>query len=928
VGTALYVKNHDGAEPTQRVAGDWQQLEWLWRDRPAVVADTDTPPWFERYPSIEFSQFADWRELATAASALFAVSGSPPPELAAQIAVLRAAGTNDAKRALAVVRFVQEDVRYTGIENGDGAYRPSAPEVVLKRRFGDCKDKTLLAVTLLRSMGIEAAPVLVSTRWRAALASRLPSPDLMNHAIVRTRIDGELYWFDVTSTAQAGTLKQFTQSDLGAGLVVAPGVNDLETLPVKVPEKPLIEATSTFDLRQGLDMEADLTVTTVYRGPEADEMRRTLRSTTTEELGRSYLNYYKGRYPDVHSREPPQVHDDAAANELTVTESYGIEHLLTTGEHDAQQFDLNTALIGERLKAPDTPVRTMPLGLAYPTDVLERVDIRMPEDWNVKEDVTHIDGPGFRYESQAHGKGADIHLSYHYTTLSDHVDVTQITELLKKREQARQDTYFTLTYTPGTAPGAAEVTQALRDMRKAVKLVEASSLEKVDRLLQEILGSRGYRGLNAEQQHAVLLLAGAVALQRNDAARAQRLLMQSSSKEAAEANDWLMRLNAADVNRDAIDATRSLTTLASRWPEVVHQVNDFTVARAVRRTPAMSSAQYQLLKALANAHYERQDGGDLSPWWRDLGLLQLARGERTEAVATLRRVQEMYALISIRADNRFASVRAELGDTLNIDAAAQRHIDVLRTALSEEPAKLTPVLRLIEALYEVQRYEEALALTETTMAAAHGPAGPKTYADYGDRYVWLLDGRARLLQALGRWDEAVVQLTEASRLPESTMGNVSQVINLAGLLNDMGQPAVARDTLAKLGKDGTSPYGAMQVANEQLGCAVQLGDQAEVERQLNTLREHQSDSPSTLQRALVSANQLDEVAALLVSRLDDPEQRIDALLSVQQYASTRRAVTAETLWQRWQSVLTRPEIQQAIARVGTVESYQIRPQGY
>ena len=54
---------------------------------------------------------------------------------------------------------------------GNGASRPdhcgpSAPDAVYARRWGDCKEKALLMVTMLRALGIEASPALVNTERR------------------------------------------------------------------------------------------------------------------------------------------------------------------------------------------------------------------------------------------------------------------------------------------------------------------------------------------------------------------------------------------------------------------------------------------------------------------------------------------------------------------------------------------------------------------------------------------------------------------------------------------------------------------------------------------------------------------------------------------------------------------------------------------
>ena len=67
---------------------------------------------------------------------------------------------------------------------------------------------------------------------------------------------------------------------------------------------------------------------------------------------------------------------------------------------------------------------------------------------------------------------------------------------------------------------------------------------------------------------------------------------------------------------------------------------------------------------------------------------------------------------------------------------------------------------------------------------------------------------------------------------------------------------------------------------------------------------------------------------LLDVALDLMRERLDALMDVQSYAMTPRASRAELLWQRWQAVLARTEVQQSIRAVGTIETYPVRAHGF
>ena len=292
-GAPIFIKQSQPGEPTRTDDGQWQSLEWNWHDLEGLPSVKDTPAWYEQHPSIQLSQFANWKGVVEASVPMYSRPGVPEPELTTFGKQLTSSAHSETPRALAVITFVQEEIRCTGLELGSGAYHPTPPLEVFRRRYGDCKDKVLFAVTMLRDLGIDAVPALVSTRWANHLHERLPSPSDFDHVIAKLRIDSKTYLIDLTSTAQGGELSDHVQADfLGEALVIAPGVTALEEMPRVRPRNPLVATTAEFDLRAGYDKEATLTVSTIYRGYRADSLRRDLRRVTTDELGTNYLNYY------------------------------------------------------------------------------------------------------------------------------------------------------------------------------------------------------------------------------------------------------------------------------------------------------------------------------------------------------------------------------------------------------------------------------------------------------------------------------------------------------------------------------------------------------------------------------------------------------------------------------------------------------------
>lgn len=112
------------------------------------------------------------------------------PAVRAKARELTAGRTAPREKVEALVAFARRQVRYVAVEIGIGGYRPSAPQDVLERRWGDCKDKAFLLVDLLREAGIEAWPALLRAGAGNRVDRDFPAPDEFNHAIVAVSPEG------------------------------------------------------------------------------------------------------------------------------------------------------------------------------------------------------------------------------------------------------------------------------------------------------------------------------------------------------------------------------------------------------------------------------------------------------------------------------------------------------------------------------------------------------------------------------------------------------------------------------------------------------------------------------------------------------------------------------------------------------------------
>ena len=189
---------------------------WVFDGGPTTAGDDNdyvgnAPSDFYQNPTLTFSTGASWQELAQAYAGIVAerLTNSNVNELAVRLTKGRS--SREARMA-AVVEYLNREIRYTGIEFDESSVVPHTPAETLSRRYGDCKDKALLLVALLRAVDIPANLALLNVGDDTDVASDLPGMGNFNHAIVY--IPGEpAFWID--ATAETSRLGQLPDSDRG-----------------------------------------------------------------------------------------------------------------------------------------------------------------------------------------------------------------------------------------------------------------------------------------------------------------------------------------------------------------------------------------------------------------------------------------------------------------------------------------------------------------------------------------------------------------------------------------------------------------------------------------------------------------------------------------------------------------------------------------
>lgn len=407
---------------------------WMRAEIAAVDGEDEVPPGVDALPWLELSEWRSWDEVVRWALPLY-LHAAPSPAMSAKVAGWLALGGED-DRARAALRFVQDEVRYLGIELGPGSYRPGEPGEVLARRFGDCKDKSLLLVALLRALGVDAAPALVNTEERASLDGRLPSPAAFDHVVVRARVAGATRWLEPTRSLEHGPVAAVATPPYDRALVIAPGEVALTALPA--PTAQPLEVTSTWRVER-FRAPVQLEVVTRFDGLRAVGMRHTLAETPAPELQRRWLDHYAHADPGIAVAAPLEVRDEPDADRLTVRERYRLPGIVEGAE---REFEAEA--IREELRVPKTALRKLPLRIGHPVEIREHIRIELPGAPDLEPDDRTVASDAATLVGRARPEGRSYIVDLEYRTLRPTLEPGAVARHLTQVREIRAATHFSL----------------------------------------------------------------------------------------------------------------------------------------------------------------------------------------------------------------------------------------------------------------------------------------------------------------------------------------------------------------------------------------------------------------------------------------------------------------------------------------------------
>ena len=236
--------------------GAQQTITWTGKNLAKIELQNAMTREHNYAPYLRVSTTAKWNDVARWADNLIEphlVSDAKLDELIAEIK--KTALTPEAKTK-AVYRAIQDRVRYVFAHVGRGGYEPHDAFEVLKNGYGDCKDQTVLAVMLLRKLGIAADPALIVTRGRGIPDMQVPGVSF-DHMIVHIPAQNGLQEIWMDTTGETSLYPGFSVGIEGQpALIVNKDTQAISVLPSLPAKDHFAELELVFDKFSGRDAQA------------------------------------------------------------------------------------------------------------------------------------------------------------------------------------------------------------------------------------------------------------------------------------------------------------------------------------------------------------------------------------------------------------------------------------------------------------------------------------------------------------------------------------------------------------------------------------------------------------------------------------------------------------------------------------------------
>ncbi|MFL9843016.1 DUF3857 domain-containing protein [Flavobacterium rhizosphaerae] len=284
------------------------------------------------------------------------------------IDALLAGITSPAEKAYTIFFYVKSRMNWNGFV---GYSCEQGVKKAYKEKVGNVADINLMLTSMLRYAGLDANPVLVSTR--ANKIALFPSRSAFNYVIATVNIEGANILFDATSKQAMPNILPTRTLNWEGRLIKKDGSSEPIALMPYTPSREVIMVTAELDKEGKLSGKA--------RDQYFDYNAYIFRDRYENVKKESYIEKMEADYTGLELIEYEVEHDDPSK---PVIETYAFNHN-NTSEIIGDKIYINPLLFFARTENPfKLEKRQYPIDFVFPTEDKFFITITLPEGYEVE----------------------------------------------------------------------------------------------------------------------------------------------------------------------------------------------------------------------------------------------------------------------------------------------------------------------------------------------------------------------------------------------------------------------------------------------------------------------------------------------------------------------------------------------------------------
>ena len=300
-----------------------------------------------------------------------------------------------------IFKWVQNNIKYVAIEDGDNGFIPRDPLKVLNRRYGDCKDKTSIMVTMLESQGIDASFAWIGTRSLPYKYTDIPSLLVDNHMIA-------VWWEGDVPRFLDGTTQYHALDDVPAWIqgkqcMVERGKTDYQIVTVPIDEPHVNTLIDSISVQLQGDVVSG-TIKSIYTGERKADLLRRLNRVRPEKI-KNFLTDSRQWSSNKFLVDSASVSDLSEVDKpLQADYTFHLSDYITTKEK-TKYINLNFDRVFSRLKIKKD--RVIPIEAEMKSEQKLVTSLSIPEGYSVNTLPTDVGYSHPKFSFSSHYKTED-----------------------------------------------------------------------------------------------------------------------------------------------------------------------------------------------------------------------------------------------------------------------------------------------------------------------------------------------------------------------------------------------------------------------------------------------------------------------------------------------------------------------------------------